>query len=382
MENEWKKNAEIEQKRRRTSRRITLIILSVLFTIFLVAGAAIYIFLKSSLEPVNEEATKSVKVEIPLGAGTSTISSILKEKDLIANETIFRYYVRYKNESSFQAGTYTLTQAMTPDEIINELKTGTIMKAADVKITIPEGITMDRQIAIIAKATGFKADSIRKSLTDEAYIKTLIDKYPMLTDEVTKQGVLYSLEGYLFPATYEFDKGKSINQIAETMLDETEKIYDENTDAIKKSGMTFHEVLSLGSMVEREAATPDDRREIAGVFTNRLNDGMKLQSDPTVWYGTGENTALTTLKDLENNSKYNTYKYEGIPIGPISTVSKDSILAVLNPKKTKYVYFFARPPSDKNPRGQILYEETYEEHQRNVVKYKPEWVEYEASKEQ
>lgn len=382
MENEWKKNAEIEQKRRRTSRRITLIILSVLFTIFLVAGAAIYIFLKSSLEPVNEEATKSVKVEIPLGAGTSTISSILKEKDLIANETIFRYYVRYKNESSFQAGTYTLTQAMTPDEIINELKTGTIMKAADVKITIPEGITMDRQIAIIAKATGFKADSIRKSLTDEAYIKTLIDKYPMLTDEVTKQGVLYSLEGYLFPATYEFDKGKSINQIAETMLDETEKIYDENTDAIKKSGMTFHEVLSLGSMVEREAATPNDRREIAGVFTNRLNDGMKLQSDPTVWYGTGENTALTTLKDLENNSKYNTYKYEGIPIGPISTVSKDSILAVLNPKKTKYVYFFARPPSDKNPRGQILYEETYEEHQRNVVKYKPEWVEYEASKEQ
>ncbi|MGE6554279.1 endolytic transglycosylase MltG [Exiguobacterium artemiae] len=382
MENEWKKNAEIEQKRRRTSRRITLIILSVLFTIFLVAGAAIYIFLKSSLEPVNEEATKSVKVEIPLGAGTSTISSILKEKDLIANETIFRYYVRYKNESSFQAGTYTLTQAMTPDEIINELKTGTIMKAADVKITIPEGITMDRQIAIIAKATGFKADSIRKSLTDEAYIKTLIDKYPMLTDEVTKQGVLYSLEGYLFPATYEFDKGKSINQITETMLDEMEKIYDANADAIKKSGMTFHEVLSLGSMVEREAATPDDRREIAGVFTNRLNDGMKLQSDPTVWYGTGENTALTTLKDLENNSKYNTYKYEGIPIGPISTVSKDSILAVLNPKKTKYVYFFARPPSDKNPRGQILYEETYEEHQRNVVKYKPEWVEYEASKEQ
>ncbi|WP_214850251.1 endolytic transglycosylase MltG [Exiguobacterium sp. s138] len=382
MENEWKKNAEIEQKRRRTSRRITLIILSVLFTIFLVAGAAIYIFLKSSLEPVNEEATKSVKVEIPLGAGTSTISSILKEKDLIANETIFRYYVRYKNESSFQAGTYTLTQAMTPDEIINELKTGTVMKAADVKITLPEGITMDRQIAIIAKATGFKADSIRKSLTDEVYIKTLIEKYPMLTDEVTKQGVLYSLEGYLFPATYEFDKGKSINQIAETMLDEMEKIYDANADAIKKSGMTFHEVLSLGSMVEREAATPDDRREIAGVFTNRLNDGMKLQSDPTVWYGTGENTALTTLKDLENNSKYNTYKYEGIPIGPISTVSEDSILAVLNPKKTKYVYFFARPPSDKNPRGQILYEETYEEHQRNVVKYKPEWVEYEASKEQ
>lgn len=382
MENEWKKNAEIEQKRRRTSRRITLIILSVLFTIFLVAGAAIYIFLKSSLEPVNEEATKSVKVEIPLGAGTSTISSLLKEKDLIANETIFRYYVRYKNESSFQAGTYTLTQAMTPDEIINELKTGTIMKAADVKVTIPEGITMDRQIAIIAKATGFKADSIRKSLTDEAYIKTLIEKYPMLTDEVTKQGVLYSLEGYFFPATYEFDKGKSINQIAETMLDEMEKIYDVNADAIKKSGMTFHEVLSLGSMVEREAATPDDRREIAGVFTNRLNDGMKLQSDPTVWYGTGENTALTTLKDLENNSKYNTYKYEGIPIGPISTVSKDSILAVLNPNKTKYVYFFARPPSDKNPRGQILYEETYEEHQQNVVKYKPEWVEYEASKKQ
>jgi len=382
MENEWKQNAEIEKRRRRTSRRITLIILSVLLTIFLVASAVVYVFLKNALEPVDEAATKSVKVEVPLGAGTSTIASLLKEKDLIANETIFRYYVRYKNESSFQAGTYTLSQAMSPDEIINELKTGTVMKAADVKITLPEGITMDRQIALIAKATKFKEETVRKELTDATFIDGMIEKYPMLTDEVKKDGVLYALEGYLFPATYEFDKGKSINQIVETMLDETEKVYDENEDAIRKSGMTFHEVLSLGSMVEREAATPDDRREIAGVFKNRLDDGMKLQSDPTVWYGTGENTALTTLKDLENNSKYNTYKYEGIPIGPISTVSKDSVLAVLNPNKTKYVYFFARPPSDKHPRGQILYEETYEEHQRNVVKYKPEWVEYEASKEQ
>lgn len=268
MENEWKQNAEIEKRRRRTSRRITLIILSVLLTIFLVASAVVYVFLKNALEPVDEAATKSVKVEVPLGAGTSTIASLLKEKDLIANETIFRYYVRYKNESSFQAGTYTLSQAMSPDEIINELKTGTVMKAADVKITLPEGITMDRQIALIAKATNFKEETVRKELTDATFIDSMIEKYPMLTDEVKKDGVLYALEGYLFPATYEFDKGKSIDQIVETMLDETEKVYDENADAIQKSGMTFHEVLSLGSMVEREAATPDDRREIAGVFKN------------------------------------------------------------------------------------------------------------------
>lgn len=151
--------------------------------------------LKNALEPVDEAATKSVKVEVPLGAGTSTIASLLKEKDLIANETIFRYYVRYKNESSFQAGTYTLSQAMSPDEIINELKTGTVMKAADVKITLPEGITMDRQIALIAKATNFKEETVRKELTDATFIDSMIEKYPMLTDEVKKMVSCMHLKG-------------------------------------------------------------------------------------------------------------------------------------------------------------------------------------------
>lgn len=380
MENEWKHNADAQNDRRRISRRITLIIVSVILAILLTAAGVGYVFFKNALAPVDESSTKSVKVEIPLGAGTSTIANILKEKGLIANETIFRYYVRYKNESAFQAGTYALSKAMTPDEIISELKTGTVMKAADVKMTIPEGVTMTRQIAIISKATGFKAEDIEKTLTDEEYIQSLVDRYGMLTSEVQEKGVLYPLEGYLYPATYEFDKGKSVTEIVEAMLDEMEKVYSENQSEIESSGMTFHEVLSLGAMVEREAATPKDRREIAGVFKNRLDTGMKLQSDPTVWYGTGRNTALTTLKDLENESRYNTYKYEGIPIGPIATVSKDSIIAVLNPNKTKNVYFFARPPSDKNPNGQILYEETYEAHQQNVVKYKPEWVEYEENK--
>ncbi|WP_114569874.1 endolytic transglycosylase MltG [Exiguobacterium flavidum] len=380
MENEWKHNADAQNDRRRISRRITLIIVSVILAILLTAAGVGYVFFKNALAPVDESSTKSVKVEIPLGAGTSTIANILKEKGLIANETIFRYYVRYKNESAFQAGTYALSKAMTPDEIIGELKTGTVMKAADVKMTIPEGVTMTRQIAIISKATGFKAEDIEKTLTDEEYIQSLVDRYEMLTSEIQKKGVLYPLEGYLYPATYEFDKGKSVTEIVESMLDEMEKVYSENQSEIESSGMTFHEVLSLGAMVEREAATPNDRREIAGVFKNRLDTGMKLQSDPTVWYGTGRNTALTTLKDLENESRYNTYKYEGIPIGPIATVSKDSIIAVLNPNKTKNVYFFARPPSEKNPNGQILYEETYEAHQQNVVKYKPEWVEYEENK--
>jgi len=380
MENEWKHNADAQNDRRRISRRITLIIVSVVLAILLTAAGVGYVFFKNALAPVDESSTKSVKVEIPLGAGTSTIANILKEKGLIANETIFRYYVRYKNESAFQAGTYALSKAMTPDEIISELKTGTVMKAADVKMTIPEGVTMTRQIAIISKATGFKAEDIEKTLTDEEYIQSLVDRYGMLSSEVQKKGVLYPLEGYLYHATYEFDKGKSVTEIVEAMLDEMEKVYTENQSEIESSGMTFHEVLSLGAMVEREAATPKDRREIAGVFKNRLDTGMKLQSDPTVWYGTGRNTALTTLKDLENESRYNTYKYEGIPIGPIATVSKDSIIAVLNPNKTKNVYFFARPPSDKNPNGQILYEETYEAHQQNVVKYKPEWVEYEENK--
>jgi UPF0755 protein len=263
--------------------------------------------------------------------------------------------------------------------LIATLKTGKVIVVPDIKLVIPEGFTIDQVIARLAKQADIPKEEISDQLSDEEYIRSLVNEHEMLTDEVLADGIYHPLEGYLFPATYEFDKGVTLTQIIDEMLKPTEQLYLEYGDAVKASGRTFHETLSLASVVEKEAVSTEDRQEIAGVFENRLADGMKLQSDPTVWYGTGETSIFTSFNDLENDSLYNTYRYEGIPIGPIASVSRDALVATLNPNDTDNVYFYARPPREGFPNGEVLFEVEYEAHQQNVNKYRPEWEAFEEA---
>ncbi len=135
------------------------------------------------------------------------------------------------------------------------------------------------------------------------------------------------------------------------MLKPTEQLYNETQAAVQATGRTFHETLALASVVEKEAVSTEDRQEIA-VCSRTSRDGMKLQSDPTVWYGTGESSIFTSFADLENDSLYNTYRYEGIPIGPIASVSRECTHATLiNPNETSNIYFYARPPREGSRTG-------------------------------
>lgn len=368
-----------KRARNRIVRRITVVILAIFLLVIATGSALTYVFVKRSIEPIDPSSTETVEIEVPLGAGSGYIGELLEENGLVRSSTIFRFYTRFKNESSFQAGTYTLSPSQSIDELIETLQTGKVIVVPDIKLVIPEGFTIDQVIARLAKVAEIPKEEISDQLSDREYIQSLVNEHEMLTEEVLQEGIYHPLEGYLFPATYEFNKGVTLNEIIDEMLLPTESMYQEYKDRLADSGRTFHETLALASVVEKEAVSTEDRKEIAGVFENRLNDGMKLQSDPTVWYGTGETSIFTSFADLENDSLYNTYRYEGIPIGPIAAVSRDAFEAVLNPNDTENIYFYARPPREGFPNGEVLFEVDYEDHQQNVNKYRSEWEAFEEA---
>jgi UPF0755 protein len=368
-----------KRARNRIVRRITVVILAIFLLVIATGSALAYVFVKRSVEPIDPTSTETVEVEVPLGAGSGYIGELLEENGLVRSSTIFRFYTRFKNESSFQAGTYTLSPSQSIDELIETLQTGKVIVVPDIKLVIPEGFTIDQVIARLAKEADIPKEEISEQLSDREYISSLVNEHEMLTEEVLQEGIYHPLEGYLFPATYEFNKGVTLTEIIDEMLLPTESMYQEYKGRLADSGRTFHETLALASVVEKEAVSTEDRKEIAGVFENRLNDGMKLQSDPTVWYGTGETSIFTSFADLENDSLYNTYRYEGIPIGPIAAVSRDAFEAVLNPNDTESIYFYARPPREGFPNGEVLFEVNYEDHQQNVNKYRSEWEAFEEA---
>ncbi|MCA0979776.1 MULTISPECIES: endolytic transglycosylase MltG [Exiguobacterium] len=368
-----------KRARNRIVRRITVVILAIFLLVIATGSALAYVFVKRSVEPIDPTSTETVEVEVPLGAGSGYIGELLEENGLVRSSTIFRFYTRFKNESSFQAGTYTLSPSQSIDELIETLQTGKVIVVPDIKLVIPEGFTIDQVIARLAKEADIPKEEISEQLSDREYISSLVNEHEMLTEEVLQEGIYHPLEGYLFPATYEFNKGVTLTEIIDEMLLPTESMYQEYKGRLADSGRTFHETLALASVVEKEAVSTEDRKEIAGVFENRLNDGMKLQSDPTVWYGTGETSIFTSFADLENDSLYNTYRYEGIPIGPIAAVSRDAFEAVLNPNDTENIYFYARPPREGFPNGEVLFEVNYEDHQQNVNTYRSEWEAFEEA---
>ncbi|MCM3712713.1 endolytic transglycosylase MltG [Halalkalibacter oceani] len=339
-------------------------------TILLTSG---YFYIKNALGPMNEENPQEVEVTIPIGSSASQIGTILEEEGLVRNGALFRYFVRYNNESGFQAGDYVLSTAMTMDEMIAALKDGRVIQEAELVFTVPEGLWLEDIAGIIAENTEHSVEEVMEVLNDREYIESLIHRYAMLTDEVLQEGIRYPLEGYLFPARYDFlEDNPPIKEIIETMLDRTEAEVDPFLAEVEDGEYTLHNILTLASIIEREAQHSEDRYLISGVLYNRLEQGMRLQVDPTVSYALGEHRYMTTYNDLEVDSPYNTYLYPGIPIGPIASPGSDSIRAAFQPEETDYVYFYARY------NGEVIYNETYEGHNQTHQMYRDEWIEAES----
>lgn len=365
---DWDKERQqiLEQKYNdaKLIRRIVFVTASILFllTAGIITGGFLYI--KNALLPVDPDSTETIEVEIPYGSGVSAIAAILEENNIIKDATIFKYYVKFNNESGFQAGTYELTPAMTFDEIIASLKTGRVYQEAKFTLTIPEGLQLKEIAAVIAENTDYKEEDILAKLNDKEYIEKLMGMFPtLLTDEIFGEHVKYPLEGYLFPATYSFvEEQPSLEAIIEAAIAKTEQVLMNYVTDIEDKGMTFHEVLTMASLIEEEAPSEEDRKLISSVFYNRLKEGMMLQTDPTVIYAFGEHKSKLYFKDYEIDDPYNTYKIYGLPPGPIANSGQVSIEAALYPATTNYYYFLATD-------GKIYYSETFEEHNEKYKQY-------------
>lgn len=203
-------------------------------------------------------------------------------------------------------------------------------------------------------------------MSDKAYIQELIKQYPdILTEDILQEDIRYPLEGYLFPATYQFAEEKpSIEKVVTSMLNKTKEVFMPYLEQIKgMEQFNMHDIFTFASLVEEEAPNNEDRRLISGVFYNRIDEGMRLQTDPTVIYAHGEHISRLTYDHYEIESPYNTYTVTGLPIGPIANFGVSSLQAVLEPQDSNYLYFLA------DQEGNVHYSTTYEEHQTLEEKY-------------
>ena len=355
---------------------ITKIIIGIIIFILLVVIGCI-VWYSVSISPVRKR-DEVVEVTIEMGSSTSDIASTLKEHNLIKNETAFKLYVKLNKVSDFQAGTYYLKPSMNLKEITEMLKTGIMYDPNQITLTYLEGKHVRWLAEKIEETTNNSKEEVINLLKDEKYIDTLIEKYWFLTDEIKNENIYYSLEGYLFPDTYAVEnKDAKLEDIFEKMLDRTEEILDQYKEEIDNSEYSVHEILTIASIIEMESMSAEGRKDVSSVIYNRLNSGMAIQSDVTTYYAVQVDMGDRDLyqRELDEYNQYNTRgpNMEGkLPIGPISSVSKNSIEAALRPSNTDYMFFVA----DKN--GKLYFTKTVSEHNSIVSELREQglWFEY------
>lgn len=312
------------------------------FKFALVCGLAICILLiiQGSLyflsDGGKEYQGETETVSISQGTSTVGIARILEEKGIIKNAQLFRFYVRYKEmDGKLQAGEYELYKNMHPADIVARLKEGRVYKD-QVRFTIPEGLHAEQVASRLETAgMGDKETFLALMASPDEF------DFPFLKEIPAK--LEYPLEGYLAPDTYYVFKDASEKDVLKVMLQKFSSFYTEETrQRIDELGMSLHEVVTLASIVEREARAADERPTIAAVFHNRLKIKMLLQSCATVQYVLGEVKPVLSYADLEINSPYNTYMYAGLPPGPIASPGRSALDAVLYPEDVDYLYFVYR----------------------------------------
>ncbi|WP_322798122.1 endolytic transglycosylase MltG [Thermoflexus sp.] len=325
-------------------------------------GLGLYLFLRrGDLErPAGTDATP-VTFTIHPGQSVMEVAQALEEAGLIRDAFLFRAYVRYHGlDREIEAGEYTLNKTMTIPQIVEALRSG---RQAEWTVRVREGLRLEEVAEAIAAQTHLSAQAILEAARDGLRWRR---DFPFLAD--LPPGA--TLEGYLFPDTYRLARDATAEAMIRRMLENFgRKVTSEKIAAARARGLSLHQVITLASIVEREAVLPEERPLIASVYLNRLTAGMKLDADPTVQYALGYQPDQKTwwksplmLEDLQVDSPYNTYRYPGLPPGPIANPGLASIEAVLKPAETDYFYFMADCIKKD---GSHWFARTHEEHLRN-----------------
>lgn len=319
-----------------------------------------------------------VVINVKEGETYSTISSLLKENDLIKSELVYKIYIKLNKPNNLEHGDYILNKSYNVKEIIETLEKGSVNLQETKRVTFVEGKNMRYVISKITSEFSITEEEILNKLKDNDYLDSLIEKYWFLTEDIKNKNIYYSLEGYLFPDTYDFYANATIEDIFKTMLNNMENKLEKYKSEIENSDYSIHEMLTLASIIELEASSADDRKGVAGVFYNRLKAGWSLGSDVTTYYAERIDNWSRDLKKSEL-SKCNSYNTRNtcmagkLPVSPICNAGIKSIEATIEPTSHNYYYFVA----DKN--GNTYFSKTDSEHVKTVNKLKRDglWIEYE-----
>lgn len=336
------------------TKKHTFALLFVFAVVILVGGAVLagtVLYLRIH-EPYQGYEAAEMFVEIPPGAGTAEIRRRLIDAGVVSDEYTFRTALWWSGEARrLQAGEYRFDRPLSPLEVLRRIGSGDVYTR---RITFPEGLTV-QEMARLYEARGFgPAADFTKAAADPAPIRALDPDAP-------------DLEGYLFPETYALPRGVPAARLVAMMVARFLATYTEEMRAAAAAqGLTTRQVLALASLVEKETGKAEERPIVAAVYRNRLRIGMPMQADPTVVYALGKEGRYDgnlRREDLSLDSPYNTYRYPGLPPGPIASPGKASLEAALDPADVPYLYFVSRND------GSHVFAETLAEHNANVREY-------------
>lgn len=335
------------------SKVLKLFLIAFVF-VALTLGYISYTFLNNSPQNNSEE----VIFKINPGDSLGLISQRLEDKNLVSKALYFKLMTQLKSQAQYlKVGEYALDRSMKPTEVLKVIVLG---KSIQYKFTVPEGTNM-YEIADIVEAEGFATkEEFLKLCRDQSLIRELLGQ------------AYFSLEGYLYPETYSFEKETSAKMIIKTMVENFKRVFP--STAQKESSKYKHvlklsprEQVILASMIEKETGAPEERPMISSVFHNRLKKKMKLQSDPTIIYGMAVATGVMTKNIRKRHilapTPYNTYTVKALPIGPITNPGADALKAAANPVRSNNLYFVSRND------GTHVFTTNYKDHLKGVRDY-------------
>lgn len=343
---------------KRKAKKKGKIIILVAIILGVIVGVGVPSYIGSCYKAFNTADDTTKLVVIPSGSGTETIGNILEESGIINSGFKFKLASKFEgNDGKYKAGTYALSPSMDVVTIMDMIISGDSDENTT-RFTIPEGVTIKEVAQILSDKNLINYDAFIDEIEHGDFDYDFVKDLPAGENR---------LEGYLYPETYEIYTNASEHDIINKMLAQYDKLVtDEHYKQAKAMGYSMNDIITIASIIEEETLYKAERPLVASVIYNRLNIGQKLQVCVSVQYALPEHKEELTYEDLEIESPYNTYKYAGLPPGPICSPSISSIEAALNPADTDYYYYVL---SEKND-GSHNFSNSYSEFQQNKQNYK------------
>lgn len=352
----------METCNKKSLNKTQILIISVVAAI-VISFVGFFAVLNANTSAVSKDS-KEVIFEVVSGDTLNSIIARLEEKEFIKSASFAKLSAKLSGISGFVAGPFKIDLSWDSDTILAYFTKQENVLRDEVMITFREGIWAKDMALLLEQNLGVDDAALIQLWNDETFLKTCIDKYEFLDNSILNSQYRVKLEGYLFPETYSFSKKASLEEITYTFLDHFDGVYKDIKKYVKDSGMSVHELITLASVVQYESKSVEDMKNIAGVFFNRLNVNMPLQSSVTVCYAMYDYDSWEACETNTGiDSPYNTYLYNGLPIGPILNPGSDALNAVFNPAKHEYLYFIADIYNvKKEGAGTVYYSKTLNEH--------------------